>query len=135
MVAGYSGTPLAKKLGYKASMRVLVIDAPETYMDLLSPLPEGVTFTAEPGDDLDLLHVFIKERDELEKMLPIWQSAIKRDGMIWVSWPKKASKVATTLDGNIVRELVLKLDLVDIKVCAVDDIWSGLKMVIRKELR
>lgn len=135
MVAGYSGTPLAKKLGYKASMRACVINAPETYMDLLSPLPEGVTFAANLKSDLDLLHVFIKERDELEKMLPTWQSAIKRDGMIWVSWPKKTSKVATTLDGNIVRELVLKLDLVDIKVCAVDDIWSGLKMVIRKELR
>lgn len=135
MVAGYSGTPLARKLGYKASMCACVIDAPETYMASLSPLPEGVTFAVDLEDDLDLLHVFIKERDELEKLLPDWQSAIKRDGMIWISWPKKASKIATTLDGNIVRELVLKLDLVDIKVCAVDDIWSGLKMVIRKELR
>ena len=135
MPAGYSGTPLAKKLGIKEQFAVYVRNAPENYQDLVAPLPTGVTFKKRLTNDLDMIHFFSKEKKELAKYLPGYMDRIKRNGMIWVSWPKKASKVPTTITEDVIRELALPIGLVDIKVCAVDDIWSGLKLVIRKKLR
>jgi hypothetical protein len=135
MAAGYSGTPLAKKLGYKEGVIAYVAGAPANYKGLVSPLPPGCEFRAAPGEDLDLAHVFARERSNLAKALPPLIKAIRRDGMIWVSWPKKASKVATDITEDVIREIALPLGLVDVKVCALDDVWSGLKLVIRKERR
>ena len=134
-MAGYSGTPLAKKLGYKAGMRTCVLNAPDDYQALVAPLPDDVTFVDELEAGLDLVHLFVVERSELEARLCELECAIARDGMIWVSWPKKASKVPTNVSEDVVREIALKGDLVDVKVCAVDAVWSALKLVIRKDRR
>jgi hypothetical protein len=129
--AGYSGTPLAKKLGIKAGSRLWARHAPASYKRLLMPLPEGVAISSRTGNDLDLVHLFTKSRKELAAALPGLLKNIKRDGAIWISWPKQASKVATDITEDVVRELALPLGLVDVKVCAVDETWSGLKLVIR----
>jgi len=134
-MAGYSGTPLARKLGIKPSSRIWVKDAPVGYKKLVSPLPDGVVLLTRPGKDLDLIHVFTKSRKQLAVALPRLMACIKRDGVIWVSWPKRSSGVAGDLSEDGVREFALPLKLVDVKVCAVDDTWSGLKRVVRKQLR
>jgi hypothetical protein len=133
--AGYSGTPLAKKLGIKAGGRVFVAGAPKNYLQLLAPLPAGVTFASSLSATTDIAHIFTKQRAELEKTLRIWRRELKADGAAWVSWPKKAAGVATDITENVIRDVALPLGFVDIKVCAVDDLWSGLKLVIRKENR
>ena len=133
--AGYSGTPLAKKLGIKPGMRVVALGAPDDYAGLLAPLPDDVVLTNELTADEAFVHLFGKERSVLEAALPAARKALRTDGMVWLSWPKKASGVATDLDGNIVRGLGLDAGLVDIKVCAVDATWSGLKFVYRKKDR
>lgn len=132
--AGYSGTPLAKKLGYKPEFIAHLINAPDNYLDLVSPLPEGVQFANEAAQS-DLVHFFSMEAAEVATLLPELMNAIKRNGMIWVSWPKRASKVPTDVTEDTIRRFALPLGLVDVKVCAVDSVWSGLKLVIRKELR
>ncbi len=132
-MAGYSGTPLIKKLGIKEDMRAAFRRAPANYFDLLGPLPDGLKTDA--AKSIDFTHVFYTERANFEAELPALMQAMDRDGMIWISWPKKASKVPTTMSENVVREVALPLGLVDVKVCAVDEIWSGLRLVIRKELR
>jgi len=134
-MAGYSGTPLAKKLGFKGGYRVRVSHPPENYDDLVSPRPDNVLISGAIRQDIDIWHFFTKSAVELEWQLPKMQDAIKQDGMIWVSWPKKASKVPTDVSEDVVRKLALALKLVDVKVCAVDETWSGLKLVIRKNLR
>jgi hypothetical protein len=134
-VAGYSGTPLAKKLGIKAGTILHAVQAPADYARLLDPLPENVTVTPKALDELDLVHVFTKKRSELVNLLNRYQSKIKQTGAIWVSWPKKTSGIPSEITEDTVREVALPLGLVDIKVCAVDDVWSGLKLVIRKENR
>lgn len=134
-MAGYSGTPLAKKLGIAAGSEVLLVGAPVNYRALLEPLPEGVRFCSELAPSTDLVHVFSTRRAELEKLLATLRAGMRPAATIWVSWPKKASKVPTDVTEDTVRELALPLGLVDIKVCAVDEIWSGLKLVLRKELR
>jgi hypothetical protein len=133
--AGYSGTPLSKKLGIKASNRVLLRGAPPEFAGWLEPLPAGVVFEAKAGPQTDIAHVFVTERDELARHLGALRKTLKPDAAVWVSWPKKASKVPTTVIEDTIRELALPLGFVDIKVCAVSDIWSGLKLVVRKELR
>ena len=133
--AGYSGTPLAKKLGIKPGSRVWACDAPADYRRLLEPLPEGVSVFSRPGKEVDLIHCFTKDRKELAAALPGFMKAIKKDGAIWVSWPKKASKVKTDVTEDVIRELALPLGLVDVKVCAINEIWSGLKLVIRLKNR
>lgn len=133
--AGYSGTPLAKKLGIKAGSRLWARGAPSGYRKLLAPLPEGVTIGTRSGKNLDLVHCFTKSRRELALALPGMLKSIKRDGAIWVSWPKKVSKVPTDVTEDVIRELALPLGLVDVKVCAVDETWSGLKLVIRLQNR
>jgi hypothetical protein len=134
-MAGYSGTPLARKLGIKEGARVLVVNGPKGYRDLVAPLPEGVTFLARAGRDMEVVHVFATARADLARRLKALLPGLRQDGMIWVSWPKKASKVPTDVTENTVREVALPLGLVDVKVCAVDEVWSGLKLVVRKELR
>lgn len=134
-MAGYSGTPLAKKLGFKPSCRVRTSNAPDNYLDLVSPRPDGVKISGALRKDIDIWHFFTKSEAELEALLPTMKLAIRQDGMIWVSWPKKTSKVPTDVTEDVVRRYALPIGLVDVKVCAVDDVWSGLKLVIRKELR
>ncbi len=132
---GYSGTPLAKKLGIKPGMIVHVVNAPGDYAALVDPLPENVVILSRAEHELDLVHVFSKSRSELRAMLKTLQKKIKQSGIIWVSWPKKSSGIPSEVTEDTVREFALPLGLVDIKVCAVDETWSGLKLVIRKENR
>ncbi|MFI5456196.1 MAG: DUF3052 family protein [Isosphaerales bacterium] len=134
-MAGYSGTPLARKLGIKAGTLLHPVHAPANYMALLDSLPENVTVVDRVAEDLDLVHLFTKSRSELLDLLIRYKRKIKQNGAIWVSWPKKASGIPSEITEDTVREVALPLGLVDIKVCAVDDTWSGLKLVIRKENR
>jgi len=133
--AGYSGTPLAKKLGIKDGTRVLVIDPPANYLELIAPLPVGASVTDKPTKDLDFIHFFTNSRDGLAAGLNQYKKLIKQDGAIWVSWYKKAAKLPTEITEDVIRDVALPLGLVDIKVCAVDEKWSGLKLVIRRENR
>ena len=133
--AGYSGTPLAKKLGIGTGHRVWLVHAPANYQALVSPLPDGVTFVSRPSNTTDVAHVFTSTRRDLEKMLRGARKTLKPDAAIWVSWPKKSSKVPTDITEDVIREVALPMGFVDIKVCAVDETWSGLKLVVRKELR
>jgi hypothetical protein len=135
MTAGYSGTPLAKKLGIKESFTVAAINAPENYAELLHPLPDNVKIVSEAKLSSDMVHLFTKSRDELFSGLAKYKDLIKPDGMIWVSWYKKAAKLPTEITEDLIREAAFPLGLVDIKVCAVDEKWSGLKLVIRRENR
>ena len=135
MPAGYSGTPLAKKLGYKPAMQVCLLGAPAGFRKLLEPLPADVSFTSGCGKRTDLVQVFAVKRAEVERTLQKLRKTLKPDASIWVSWPKKASKVPTDVSEDVIRAVALPLGLVDIKVCAVDETWSGLKLVLRKELR
>jgi hypothetical protein len=134
-MAGYSATPLSKKLGIKAQSRVRVEHAPDNYIDLLQPLPEGVNISQRLTSNIDIWHIFTKSKDELGRKLQTAMNLIPENGIIWVSWPKKASGVSTDMTEDRIREVALPLGLVDIKVCAVDEIWSGLKLVIRKRNR
>lgn len=135
MTAGYSGTPLAKKLGIKEGFTILPIDAPDNYRDLIEPLPANVQIARKISRDLDFIHFFTNSRDDLFRGLAEYRNLIKQDGTIWVSWYKKAAKLSTEITEDTVRDAALPLGLVDVKVCAVDDVWSGLKLVIRKENR
>ncbi|MBK7392427.1 MAG: DUF3052 family protein [Chloracidobacterium sp.] len=135
MTTGYSGTPLAKKLGIKEGFVVLTINAPDSYDDLVAPLPVGVTVIDSAANDVDLIHLFTNSRDELFSKLAECSRMIKQDGSVWVSWYEKAAKLPTEITEDTVREAAFPLGLVDIKVCAIDEKWSGLKLVIRKENR
>ena len=135
MTAGYSGTRLAKKLGIKEGFVVAAVNAPENLEELLSPLPAGVTMSDKPISNCDLIHFFTNSRDELSQGLAKFMKLIKQDGAIWVSWYKKAAKLPTEITEDVIRDVCLPLGLVDIKVCAVDEKWSGLKLVIRRENR
>jgi hypothetical protein len=135
MTAGYSGTPLSKKLGFKAGLRISAPGAPPNYRKLLAPLPDGIEFQARVGKTTDLVHVFTTSKAELEKKLVAWLGMLGPDAVIWVSWPKKASKLPTDITEDTIRAVALPMGLVDIKVCAVDETWSALKLVLRKELR
>ncbi|MBZ0294290.1 MAG: DUF3052 domain-containing protein [Anaerolineae bacterium] len=138
MTAGYSKNPLSKKLGLKTGQVCLLLHAPGNYQDQLEPLPEGIIFLSDGNlttRSVDFIQLFTRDRAELIELFPALKDALKLDGMLWVSWPKKAAKVPTDLDGNIVREIGLAAGLVDVKVVAVDAIWSGLKFVYRLEDR
>lgn len=130
-MAGYSKTPLTKKLGIKAGIRLHIVNPPADYFHMLGQLPAGVIEVDRPAGPLDFIHFFAQQRAELERQIPALKQALVFDGMLWVSWPKKASKVKTDLDENGVCKIGLQHGLVDVKVCAVDDIWSGLKFVYR----
>ena len=129
--AGYSGTPLWKKLGIKSDSMVVAANAPENYRDLVAGYPEGVTFTNEVLPPVAFVHLFVVSLADLKKTLAKLKAALAPDGVIWVSWPKKAAKVKTDITENAIRDSALPLGLVDVKVCAVDETWSGLKIVIR----
>jgi len=134
--AGYSGTPLAKKLGIKSGSVVFTIAAPREYRDWLKPLSDDVRFVAKPPKSGSaVVHLFVTSLAELKRELPKARKAMKPDGALWVSWYKKAAKIPTDVTEDEVRRLALSTDLVDVKVCAVTDIWSGLKLVVRKHLR
>jgi hypothetical protein len=135
VASGYSGTPLAKKLGFKEGLVVCAIGAPKQYLAMLVPTPPRVKFVATPSCDTDVVHVFTPRASVLEKELSRLRKLLKPDAAIWVSWPKKASKVSTDITEDTIRKIALPMGLVDIKVCAVDDVWSGLKLVVRKSLR
>ncbi len=134
-MAGYSGTPLVKKLGIKPDYVIWIINAPQNYFSLLGNLPNNIDIKTEAGQNYQFIHFFTKSKLELTTQLPLLKSSLAKDGMLWISWPKKSAKVPTDLDGNIVRQLGLEAGIVDIKVAAVDEIWSGLKFVYRKEDR
>ena len=135
MTVGYSGTPLSRKLGLVEGMNVFVVDAPSTYASIVPALPTGVRFVSRASRTVDLSHVFATRREELQQRLAKLRAVLRDDAIIWVSWPKKASKVATDITEDVIRDVALPMGLVDVKVCAVSEVWSGLKLVVRKELR
>jgi hypothetical protein len=134
-MAGYSNTPLAKKLGIKEGFSVLLVNAPAQYRALLAPLPALVRFKSTADSSTNLVHAFASERSALARLLPTLRKKLSHETAIWVSWPKKSSKVATDITEDTIRAIALPLGFVDIKVCAVTEVWSGLKLVVRKELR
>jgi 6-phosphogluconate dehydrogenase (decarboxylating) len=134
VVAGYSGTPLAKKLGIAEDMKVVIVGEPQAYRNLLD-LPKSVTFASTFNKSTDLVQHFTTKKSELARALKSYRSKLRPDAVVWVSWPKKAAKVPTDITEDVVREVALPLGFVDVKVCAIDETWSGLKLVVRKELR
>lgn len=133
MSEGYSGTPLIKKLGIKSNFKVAIVHAPDHYFDLLGELPEDVeVHTGLQDNDYDYVHAFYLQRTDYEADFDMVKEAIKKDGMIWISWYKKASKMPTDITEDVVRDVALAGGLVDMKVAAIDKQWSGLKLVIRK---
>jgi hypothetical protein len=121
-MAGYSQTPLAKKLGIKPATRILVKQDPKSYWDWISPLPEDVIVVKQARGDLDFIHVFVLSMKEFESRFITLKKLLKKDGMLWISWPKKSSKIETDLDENRIRDFGLENGLVDVKVCAVDEV-------------
>jgi Protein of unknown function (DUF3052) len=134
-MVGYSGTPLWKKLGIKERYRVLALSAPSDYSKLIEPVPDGAVLTQQAGSSVDLAHIFVTRKADLRKSLQSLRKKLRPEVPVWVSWPKKSSKVATDITEDTIREVALPLGFVDIKVCAVSEVWSGLKLVVRKELR
>jgi hypothetical protein len=135
MTAGYSGTPLAQKLGLKPGMRAWFLGMPDSVRAEIEREAPAIERLDSPEPPVDLAHVFVTSCAALDCELRMLLPLIARDGTIWVSWPKKASKVPTDITEDLIRELALPLHLVDVKVCAVDETWSGLKLVIRREHR
>lgn len=133
--AGYSGTPLAKKLGIKDGTKLLPVGAPAEYRTWLEPLPDGVTFARRLGPTVDIVHLFTTSADDLAVHLAKLRGELRADAAVWVSWPKKAAKVPSDITEDRIRDLALPLGFVDVKVCAVSAVWSGLRLVVRKELR
>lgn len=132
---GYSGTPLAKKLGITPGCRIHTIAAPTEYGELLAPLPEGVTFDNEAGSRVDLAHLFVTRQEDLVERLAALRTGLRPEVPVWVSWPKQASRVRSTVTEDTIRAAALPIGYVDVKVCAVSTVWSGLKLVVRKALR
>ncbi|WP_323758415.1 DUF3052 family protein [Roseivirga sp.] len=131
-MSGYSGTPLAKKLGIKEGFKIILLNQPDYYRNLFEGLPNNIELIdLQSEDQVDFIHFFTKSEQELQGKILDLKSKLKPTGMIWVSWPKKASKVPTDVDDSIVRKTGLESGLVDVKVCAVDEVWSGLKFVFR----
>ena len=139
-MAGYSGTPLARKLGIKESAAVALLDAPDGFETLLDPLPSAVTLRRQPSAPyaegaFDVVVGFTTKRDTLGRWIHDVRPALKPAGGLWIAWPKRASGLATEVTEDTVRELALPTGLVDNKVCAIDETWSGLRLVVRRELR
>ncbi|HSV63122.1 MAG TPA: DUF3052 domain-containing protein [Chthoniobacterales bacterium] len=134
-MAGYSKTPLAQKLGIKPGAKVAVLNGPIGYPKWLAPLPEKISFTDKAEAGAGFVHLFVSERATLEKELKRLRRLLDNTGVLWVSWPKKSSRVATDVTEDVIRDVCLPLGFVDVKVCAVDDTWSGLKLMIRRENR
>ena len=134
-MAGYSGTPLSAKLGIKEGSRLFLSGAPKNYLELVAPVPKGARVVKRIDNETDIVHIFSTEKARLTRLLRASLEKIRPDATIWVSWPKKSSKVPTDITEDTIREVALPMGLVDIKVCAVDEVWSGLKLVLRKENR
>ena len=135
MSAGYSGTPLAKKLGIKPGWWIRLINAPANYDSLVDPLPAGVRILEGARERVDMIHFFTSRAAELSRHLPKLREQIEEDGTIWISWPKRTSGQPTDMTEDVVRREALRRELVDVKVCAVDEVWSGLKLVVRLKNR
>jgi hypothetical protein len=133
-MAGYSGTPLAKKLGISEGHRVVLLGAPQGFVEILEPLPP-IALTSRLSGEVDVAVAFVTKRSDLAKRIPQVHARLAPAGGLWIAWPKKASKVPTDVTEDVIRELALPRGLVDNKVCAIDDVWSGLRLVIRRELR
>jgi len=133
MAAGYSGTPLAKKLGIKPEHSIALLGAPDGFV--IHGMPDGVVIRRQSRGPLDVIVSFHTRRADLAKRLPTLMRALPPDGALWIAWPKKASGVVTDITEDTVREVALPTGLVDNKVCAIDETWSGLRLVLRKELR
>ncbi len=134
-MAGYSGTPLPQKLGIKAGSRVALVGSPDGFDEVLGSLPAGVSVSRRATGRFDVIVAFFRRRSEFERKLPALTAALETDGGLWVAWPKKASGVATDMNEHVMREVALPTGLVDNKVCAIDDTWTGMRLVIRRELR
>ena len=134
-MAGYSGTALPQKLGITPGLTVVTINAPAKYRRLLGKIPDDVTFSDRLKPGSNFVHLFTNRRSELQKEISILRRKISDTGTVWVSWPKKSSGISTNVTEDVIREIALPLGFVDIKVCAVDEIWSGLKLMIRRENR
>lgn len=133
--AGYSGTPLAKKLGITSACRVALINEPDQFRELLAPVPDGVEFRITLRGAAEVVVVFVTRRADFTRRIEAAGRAIFPAGGVWIAWPKRASKVPTDMTEDVVREVALPLGLVDNKVCAIDEVWSGLRVVWRRELR
>ena len=133
--AGYSGTPLPQKLGIKAGMTLHVIDAPMDYSSLIAPVGAKVAFATRLSRDVELVHAFVTKKGRLSDVLDRARVGLGPDAVVWVSWPKKAAGIPSEITEDTVRDVALPLGFVDVKVCAVDNTWSGLKLVVRKALR
>jgi hypothetical protein len=131
MSTGYSGKPLAEKLGVKTGMRVVTVNAPDNYAALLGPVADGIRFLRRPSTRVEFIHVFAGTLGALLKALPRCEPLLADEGMLWISWPKRGSRIVTDIAEADVRRLGLASGLVDVKVCAVDETWSGLKFVRR----
>ncbi len=134
-MSGYSGTPLAKKLGIKDGYAVFVSGAPQNYRDLVEPLPPAVRCVTRADRGTDLVHLFVTKRADLARSLQSYRKSLRPEAAIWVSWPKKASTGPTEVTEDVLRDVALRLGFVDVKVCAVDETWSGLKLTVRVENR
>ena len=130
ITSGYSGTPLAKKLGIKEGFKIRLINQPDYYFDLFTDMPENIKILKDKTSKKNFIHCFTKQAKDLNEQIPLLRNEIEQNGIIWVSWPKKTSKMATNVTEDIIRNIALSKGLVDIKVCAVDETWSGLKLVI-----
>ena len=136
VTAGYSGTPLPQKLGIREGMRVAMEDAPAGFLETLGKLPDGVKVSGRPGGKgAELIVAFFTERRRYARRFPALVAGLPPDGTLWVAWPKKVARMATDMDDHAVRQVALPTGWVDVKVCAIDATWSGLKLVLRKELR
>src|SRR6266478_231609 len=134
-IASYFGTPLPQKLGIRPGLTVVTINAPANYRRLLGQIPDSVTFSERLKSGSSFVHLFTSRRSEMQKKMSILRDKISDNGAIWGSWPKKSSGISTEVTEDVIREIALPLGFVDIKVCAVDDIWSRLKLMIRRENR
>ena len=133
---GYSGTPLAKKLGFnKPPITVWTVNAPKEYKAWLGELPAGVKLTVKETNPIEAAHIFVVESTEMNASLSRLRNELKQDGFVWVSWYKKSAKMQTDITEDVIREVALPMGFVDVKVCAVSEQWSGLKLVIRKTER
>jgi len=130
-MAGYSGTPLVKKLGIRESAVLYLYRPPENYFDWVLPVPSNVKVKTRLTGPFDFIHIFVKSNEDFQREFARCQKHLGKDGMLWVSWPKKSSKMSSDLDENKIRNYGLEMGLVDVKVCAVSEIWSGLKFVWR----
>ena len=129
--SGYSGTPLARKLGIKSNFTIGLLNQPDHYFDLFTDMPPNIRIVKERKTKKDLIHYFATSVSRLERDIKGLRQEMEDHGALWISWPKKAAKMKTDLNENVIRDIGLKNRLVDVKVCAIDEVWSGLKLVIR----